>query len=489
MRCLEVGSESRGFSLHGHGQPEPIGLEYLAGVLVEHGYNVRFQSDLEIEVTSSTPESTGSLSLLSGLSPDWSALEAAARNAKTIGKTTLLGGYHASGLSAEIIDDCFDYIVIGEGENPAVLIADTLLLRNRSVKKRTRARCQRPHVIRSARVENLDALPFPYREERLLSRYRIFDLMWPPAPRQRNVALVLASRGCVNSCDFCASASVWGRGVRFRSPANVVRELLDLEAQFGTNTIVFIDQSLGQAREWTLDLCGAIRTARLGLNWYHQSNLSIELDVVDAMAGAGCTKIGFGLEGISPSAVQKIKPFNPRDLDSINNLFDYCNSLGLFVKAYLMIGFPWETEKIVKEYFEWISRIRANQIKISYFTPFPGTLAWEEYSGQLLSRNWADFDTVTMPVVFNPHISVQQYHTLRQELFRTFYGSKTYAEITKQMLTRVPHYVESYREFIHYLETYGMISGQEIWLDLVNRGNPVSFSLPVFGATEDSICK
>ena len=93
---------------------------------------------------------------------------------------------------------------------------------------------------------------------------------------------------------------------------------------------------------------------------------------VRVMGEAGCSKIGFGLEGISPRAISIIKPVNPCDIDSVNALFDFCNSLGLFVKAYLMIGFPWETEEIVREYFEWLPGIRANQVKISYFTPFPG---------------------------------------------------------------------------------------------------------------------
>jgi radical SAM superfamily enzyme YgiQ (UPF0313 family) len=203
------------------------------------------------------------------------------------------------------------------------------------------------------------------------------------------------------------------------------------------------------------------------MSWYHQSNLTISCDVLQAMAAAGCTKIGFGLEGISPRAVERLKPHNPHDFGFINDLFDYCNSLGLFVKVYLMLGSPWETQQDIKEYHRYVSGIRANEIKISYFTPFPGTRAWEQYKNQLVTRNWEHFDTVAMPVVHNPWISVRQYHAIRMELFQTFYGSDTYYDVTAQMLRRFPHYVQSYREFVDYLRAFDMITGDEPWLELL----------------------
>jgi len=189
------------------------------------------------------------------------------------------------------------------------------------------------------------------------------------------------------------------------------------------------------------------------------------------MAEAGCSKIGFGLEGISPRAISIVKPVSPCDIDSINSLFDYCNNHGIFVKAYFIIGFPWETEDIVKEYFEWLPRIRANQIKISYFTPFPGTRDWLKYKNQLITSDWADYDTVQMPVVHNPNISVQRYHMIRAALFRSFYGSPIYADVTQKMLKLYPHYVNSYHEFADYLHQFNMINNVANWLKRVTCRN------------------
>ena len=470
----------------GHGVAEPIGLEYVCAALQTAGFAAQWLGEQGLVIEQS--ERGRSLVLLSAMTWDFADVFDTARLWKGRGAVTTLGGYHACGYDGRIDTDAFDYVILGEGERAIVELVHSLCGESSSDLERPIAG-KGPVVIRGQRLENLDELAWPTRSRRWMKRYKLHDLMWPAPSRQECPALVLASRGCAHSCDFCASATVWGSGVRLRSPANVVAELKDLKQRFDTNMIVFIDQSLGQAKRWTIDLCKMIEEARLGMSWYHQCNLTISREVVRAMASAGCTKIGFGLEGMSPRSVERFKPQNPHDFDFVNDLFDYCRSLGLFVKAYLMLGSPWETERDIAEYREHIGRIRASEIKISYFTPFPGTRAWEQYSDQLVTRDWSQFDTVSMPVVHNPRISVEQYHAIRAGLFQTFYGSQTYFDVTAQMLRRFPHYVQSYREFVDYLRAFDMIKGDESWLDLLGLNRESVCLAPGEVAVETAQCK
>jgi len=453
-------------SLHGHGDPEPIGLEYIAGALASASYSCYFRGKNELFIP--LPCKPKGICLLSALSCEYPQVITAARRAKERGQITVLGGYQASGYQDDFPEGLIDYVVIGEGEEVVPAIVRAYISGDHSDLDRFEVQSvSSVRIIRAPRICNLDTIPEPLRAVERLSEYRIYDLMWPPASRQKNTALVLGSRGCANDCDFCASSAVWGRGIRLRSTDRIVQELQALKSKFETNTVVFIDQSFGQAKRWTLELCETIQNAELGISWYHQSNTTIDRDVIRAMVKAGCSKIGFGLEGISPRAISIVKPVNPCDIDSINSLFDYCNSLGIFVKAYLIIGFPWETEDIVNEYFEWLPRIRANQIKISYFTPFPGTRDWSKFKKQLITSNWADFDTVQMPVVYNPNISVKRYGVIRAELFKSFYASSIYVDVTQKMLKSYPYYVESYYEFAHYLHQFDMVNQDADWLKLI----------------------
>lgn len=186
--------------------------------------------------------------------------------------------------------------------------------------------------------------------------------------------------------------------------------------------------------------------------------------------------------------MELVKPQNPCDFELVNGLFDYCNTLGVLVKAYLMLGFPWETEDIIRDYLSYVSRLRANQIKVSYFTPFPGTPAWNQYKDQLVTHDWSHFDTVSMPVVFNPRISVAQYNAIRRELFQTFYGSPTYYDVTVAMLRRFPHYIDSYREFVDYLRAFDMITGREAWLELLGLNREVVAATSHATVGEASAC-
>jgi radical SAM superfamily enzyme YgiQ (UPF0313 family) len=451
------------YSLHGHGEPEPIGLEYVASALAANGFDCAVRSPSELSVGLSA--SPRRLSFLSAITSEYPGVVAAATDAQNRGDTTVLGGYHACGSPNEATAGPFDYVVVGEGEEIAVAIARAVLLGEESALAAYRSgSTTSPKLLSAQRLTDLDAIAFPSRSADRLGGYMIYDLMWPTASHQRNTAIVLTARGCMHDCDFCASSTIWGCGVRCRSYGNILRELRDIKYRFGTNTVVIIDQSFGQDREWTLGLCKAIREADLDMSWYHQSNLTIDRDLIAAMADAGCTKIGFGLEGLSPSAVERIKPPNPTSFDAINDLFDYCTGLGLFVKAYTMIGFPWETEDTVREYMRWVPELRASQIKISYMTPFPGTGYWTKYKDQLVTRDWENFDTVRMPVVHNPHISVERYHAIRNELFLAFYGSGTYTEGVRRMIAKHPRTEESYREFAGFLDSFGLIHGHEPWL-------------------------
>jgi len=424
---------------HGHGSAEPISLEYLAASLAQAGYTYAYLSNNEFEVSKAGSHKT--ISLLTGHTSEWPTVLKLAENAKARNSITIVGGYHVSAKFNEIEDNCIDFLVVGEGEFAVVDIARRVIDGSQNIYEP----CDKPTITKAPVILDLDSIPSPVRDFEFLNRYKLYDLMWPSPSRQENVAIVLASRGCRYDCDFCASVSVWGKGVRLRSPDKVVEELMDLKTRFGTNTIVFIDQSFGQDTDWTINLCNSIKQAELGISWYHQSNLDIHRDVLEAMAQAGCTKIGFGLEGITEKAVERIKNQNISDFATINSIFDYCNALGMLVKAYLIIGYPWETELDILEFKENIQKIRANEIKISFFTPFPGTRDWDKYNDSLITHEWENFDTVQMPVVFNPHITVGRYHEVRQELFHAFYGSEAYNDVTGKMLRLKPEYEQSAR--------------------------------------------
>jgi len=432
----------------GHAESEPLGLEYIAGNLSKHGYEFSFISRYEIEVKLSAQKKN--VSLFSATSPEWNTVLKLNKKAKERGNTTVVGGYHITGTYKTMKNIPFDYAVIGEGDE--IVIELLKAIENNSTEVFGK------RVLFAPVVRDLNKLPFPYRDIKQFNEYKITDLNWPAPSEQINTALILGTRGCRNNCSFCASSSMWGTGIRFRSPQNIIDEIKQLQEQFGTNHLVFVDQSLGQDKEWTEKLCVELIKSKVNIKWYFQTNLTLDHSLIPLLAEAGCSKIGFGLEGISPLAVKKVKPVHMNAITNMNELFRLCNDHGILTKAYLILGFLWETKEIIDEYFQWITEPRVNAIKISYFTPFVGTREFEKYKDQLITNNWDHFDLVQMPVVHNPNITVAEYDLIRTKLLETFYLSETFKETSLRMLENYPQYTQSYKEFLHFLKEQDMLN-------------------------------
>lgn len=445
----------------GHGISEPIGLEYIASSLIPSGHSPHFLNRHELEL--SLPGMSNNISLFSATTPEWNEVLVLNQKAKDRGNITVIGGYHITGVYQFEKEVPFDYAVIGEGEDVIIDVLNDIKKSN----GRKHLDKGKPKLFFAKPIQDINKLPYPLRDNQYFKKYGIIDLMWPPPSQQVNTAILLCSRGCNNECSFCASAAMWGNRIRLRSIDNIIEEITKLKETFQSNTLVFVDQAFGENTEWTKELCNAFINNKFDFKWYLQTNLTINPSLIPLMAKAGCTKMGFGVEGISPAAMDIIKPTNRKSIDEINDLFRLCNSHGIFVKAYLMLGFPWETKEILAEYFEWLPKIEANLIKISYYTPFPGTKDWDKYSNQLVTKDWSKFDTVQMPVVLNPVISVNEYIEVKKKLFHSFYLSEEFKKTNTNIISGYTHYKESFLDFYHFLQQFEMIPAEisyEDWL-------------------------
>ena len=198
-------------SFHGHSQSEPLGIEYIAAKLARAGFAQAFGSSTELDVWQSGGACR--LAMFTGITSEYPIVRRVAEIAKARGDITVIGGYHVCGTNKNADEGPFDYVVRGEGEEAALGLANALLRNNRGDLQRFETtKVGSTFVVMSPRITDLDALPFPLRDEGRLAHYYIQDMMWPPPSQQHNTALLLASRGCAYQCDFCASSTVWGRG-------------------------------------------------------------------------------------------------------------------------------------------------------------------------------------------------------------------------------------------------------------------------------------
>jgi anaerobic magnesium-protoporphyrin IX monomethyl ester cyclase len=133
----------------------------------------------------------------------------------------ILGGSHPTVLPEQSIRYTgADMAAQGEGERTLVGAAHALAGKSALSEIPSLAWRDKDRVTINPRgelISPIDDLPIPDRA--FIDRSRYFG------------EVVMTGRGCPFNCSYCASRNIWGRGVRLRSVAGVIRELSVLKEQ------------------------------------------------------------------------------------------------------------------------------------------------------------------------------------------------------------------------------------------------------------------
>ncbi len=455
-----------------HNILEPLGLEYLASYLDAQGHTCSV-----VQQRCEPREKV--LETVLALKPDvlgigtqayniddalWFVREVKNARPKTY---VILGGYHASAVADLVERDEVDFVIVGEGE-----VALSALLR--ALQKKTPL-SEVPGLAywdgelrvnpRPPRVEQLDALPFPKREKAILRQCRMHGLMLPPPSKQRHVATVTATRGCPYSCAFCCSQLIWNHEIRQRSPANVADELEVLAERFDVNGVFFCDLTFNADKKYAIDLCAEIARRDVPIHFYAMCNLrGMDGEIAEAMAAAKCAKVGFGVESFIGPTRNRMKDHGGMDLEGTNRVLDEVSAAGVLTKCYFIVGFPWETRESLLRLKADVCLLRADEIKATFYVPFPGTRGYEQHKHLLTTSDWSRFTTLSEPVVRNETLSADEIKDLRKELFAAFYNGQSWRQRVLARVQAFPVYRESFQEFAEFLRSQGVLH-EAVWPD------------------------
>ena len=205
----------------------PTGLEYIAAYIEDAVDEVNI-IDLELEPK---PIQRTVEKYLDILKPDlvgisMSATEHSegleiARLAKNRDAMVALGGYHPTVIPDELLSHTqVDFVVRGEGErtiHKLVTKGDVKGVNGVSYKDGNEIF----HNPDREFIEELDSLPFPARH---LRRYVYHTTLM----RDREHDVLTTSRGCWGRCSFCCEPSMSNSHQRYRSPENVMDEILEI---------------------------------------------------------------------------------------------------------------------------------------------------------------------------------------------------------------------------------------------------------------------
>jgi len=448
-------------ALGGHNEFEPLGLEYIAAALYQKRYKVNIirqmskdTNDLVKHILSYDPD----IVCLTVLTYNYPESLRIANALKVFNKNiiSIFGGYHPSSDPENVLRGGYvDFVVVGEGEATISELIDTINSDGNYQSVHGIAFLENGQYMRTnarMRIKSLDNLPFPLRNKDILSECKIYGLMYPPPSKQINVITIACSRGCPFNCEFCCSNALWGKGVTYRSPRNILGEIREVQKRFDTNAFFFTDLTFNSNKRWVKDFCYEILNRELKFKWYCMCTiLGLDEELIRVMSDAGCRKIGFGIETLDDELSNEIKSFKRPSIEDMNEIYDLCFDNEIFTKTYLMIGFPDETYRSLLEHKNKINRMRVDEIKISFYTPFPGTRAFEKYKHKLAYHDFSYFDTLNHLVIKNDSLTEEEYKIIRREIIQNFYNREDYALRIKKNIEKNSYLIESYNEFFQFI--------------------------------------
>jgi radical SAM superfamily enzyme YgiQ (UPF0313 family) len=393
------------------------------------------------------------------------------------GVTVILGGWHASGCAQAFLqgqesetirevlspESPFDYMVAGEGE----LVMSELVRRISSGENVEDLRgvgylgVDGIRVSIADRIKDLDVLADPSWKGLPVDNYR----------DKRTGALDLSchfNRACRFNCGFCATPTVYGRGVRRFSPERAVNQMESLLSGLKPEVITFTDEDFFANPKWVEAIVELLEQRDLhgrygvefdtfaSINDLHRFERDGKGEFLDRMRSVGFNSFTVGVESMNPQVLRRYnkelmilptmsleqraryKKSLPEEQDEMliqhysdcaQRAINFAQKHGILVVGDYIFGNPGESEEQVRKGFEMFSNLKGLHLAyLPIFTPFPGTALWKEAydSGKIVRDgsgkiDWSKFDASAGALDLGYDIA-----GLRNELELQFYTSERY---------------------------------------------------------------
>ena len=271
-------------------------------------------------------------------------------------------------------------------------------------------------------VTDPDRLPFPsYTAEELEAYRSIFPVR---IPRRVTWGYIIGMRGCPHNCVFCSEVmrvSV-GKKLRRRSPASVADEFEHLAGQ-GVNIVSFQDDSFSAHRGFVQGVCQELIARKSKMPWMARVRVDeVDFNLLKLMRQAGCIMLGIGVESGTQRIIDDMKKTRRSEPWShlCRQVFAWTRKLGIGTNAYYVIGNPTETREEIAQTIRLAQDLNSDSIQVHFYTPYPGSEAWERYRDQIPNAEAAKMFHYATPRFSPSNVPIQDLVKLRSAFYRKY---------------------------------------------------------------------
>jgi len=229
-------------------------------------------------------------------------------------KPVVLGGVHAT-ISPESCVKKADYVIVGEGEEAIVELANKLEKKQKVDKIKNLWTKKFRNPVRKL-VENLDKFPFPdfdienhYILDKNIRKFKERDF--------HGMIFYQTERGCPHSCTYCINRRLKeinkgkGKVLRTNSVNHIIKDLVRLKKKFpNTKTFDIRDETFFVRDYETIKKFCSEYKKKVGLRWKClASPMNMDEKKLNVMINAGMTDIIVGIQGSERSNFEVYKRY------------------------------------------------------------------------------------------------------------------------------------------------------------------------------------
>lgn len=210
---------------------------------------------------------------------------------------------------------------------------------------------------------SMNDLVFPYRE---LSGF------------EHKILYYETSRGCPYSCSYCLSSI--DKGIRLKE-INRVKQELAFFLEHGVPQVKFVDRTFNCVREHALEIWRFIKDHDNGVTNFHFEIAGDLMDQEELEVLAGCrpglVQLEIGVQTIQPETIRAIH--RKMDLERLSQTTSAIKKGGnIHQHLDLIAGLPLETFEQFQESFNYVYRLKPDQLQLGFLKVLKGTAMYED---------------------------------------------------------------------------------------------------------------
>ena len=237
----------------------------------------------------------------------------------------------------------------------------------------------------SPMINDLDDIP--------IAAYDLIDVDY----YRNKGANVMMSRGCVYDCSFCATKTIHGMGVRYKSKQRFYDEINHLVNELKFKTIMIQDDMIGAHKDRFFDMIDVLAQFKNQAKYLFPNGLAVtytDEEMLDAYCEIGVERFLFSIEsGTEYTMRHMVRKGKGVDLNKTKRLINYLRGKNKQVDANFILGFPGETVELMQKTIDYIHTLNLDWAFIFSALPLPGTRIFKDFCDQgIINKDKFDFD-------------------------------------------------------------------------------------------------